>query len=53
MAVGAAISAFIVILATQSRRHRINHAERRAAMGLPWKTSSDEPEPSSAQALKE
>ncbi|WP_170228567.1 hypothetical protein [Nesterenkonia populi] len=35
VAVGAAISAFIVILATQSRRHRINHAERRAAMGRP------------------
>ncbi|WP_022871932.1 DMT family transporter [Nesterenkonia alba] len=35
VAIGAAMSAFIVILATQSRRHRINHAELRAAMGRP------------------
>lgn len=35
VAIGAAMGAFIVILATQSRRHRINHAERRAAMGRP------------------
>lgn len=33
--VGAAFGAFIVVLATESRRHRINHAERRAAMGRP------------------
>ncbi|WP_300342707.1 hypothetical protein [Nesterenkonia sp.] len=35
VAIGAAMGAFIVILCTQSRRHRINHAERRAAMGRP------------------
>lgn len=35
VAVGAAFGAFIVVLATESRRHRINHAERRAAMGRP------------------
>ncbi|MGO1192365.1 MAG: hypothetical protein ACTMHH_00695 [Nesterenkonia sp.] len=35
VAVGAAMGAFIVILSTQSRRHWINHAERRAAMGRP------------------
>ena len=35
VAIGAAMGAFVVILATQSRRHRINHAERRAAMGRP------------------
>ncbi|RJN31944.1 hypothetical protein [Nesterenkonia natronophila] len=35
VALGAAMGAFIVILATQSRRYRINHAERRAAMGRP------------------
>ena len=35
VAIGAAMGAFIVILATESRRHRINHAERRAAMGRP------------------
>lgn len=35
VAIGAAMAAFIVILSTQSRRHRINHAERRAAMGRP------------------
>lgn len=35
VAIGAAMGAFIVILSTQSRRHRINHAERRAAMGRP------------------
>lgn len=35
VAVGAMMSAFIVLMATQSRRHRINHAERRAAMGRP------------------
>ncbi|WP_150460551.1 hypothetical protein [Nesterenkonia ebinurensis] len=35
VALGAALGAFIVIICTQSRRHRINHAERRAAMGRP------------------
>ena len=35
VALGAALGAFIVILCTQSRRYRINHAERRAAMGRP------------------
>ncbi|MDS2173615.1 hypothetical protein Q7C18_12965 [Nesterenkonia sp. CL21] len=35
VAIGAAMGAFVVILATESRRHRINHAERRAAMGRP------------------
>ncbi|NDK31213.1 hypothetical protein [Nesterenkonia haasae] len=35
IAIGAAMGAFIVILCTQSRRYRINHAERRAAMGRP------------------
>ena len=35
VAIGAAMGAFIVILCTQSRRHWINHAERRAAMGRP------------------
>jgi hypothetical protein len=35
IALGAAMGAFIVLLATQSRRYRINHAERRAAMGRP------------------
>lgn len=35
IALGAALGAFIVILCTQSRRYRINHAERRAAMGRP------------------
>lgn len=35
VAIAAAMGAFIVILSTQSRRHRINHAERRAAMGRP------------------
>ncbi|WP_166429944.1 hypothetical protein [Nesterenkonia sphaerica] len=35
VALGAAMGAFIVILCTQSRRYRINHAERRAAMGRP------------------
>ncbi|WP_261623947.1 hypothetical protein [Nesterenkonia marinintestina] len=35
VAIVAAMGAFIIILATQSRRHRINYAERRAAMGRP------------------
>ncbi|WP_120004076.1 hypothetical protein [Nesterenkonia muleiensis] len=35
IALAAAMGAFIVILCTQSRRYRINHAERRAAMGRP------------------
>ncbi|WP_218221933.1 hypothetical protein [Nesterenkonia sp. Act20] len=35
VALCAAMGAFVVILATESRRHKINHAERRAAMGRP------------------
>lgn len=35
VAICAAMGAFVVILATESRRHKINHAERRAAMGRP------------------
>ncbi|EXF26312.1 hypothetical protein BG28_01675 [Nesterenkonia sp. AN1] len=35
VAISAAMGAFVVILATESRRHKINHAERRAAMGRP------------------
>ena len=33
VAIVAAMGAFIVLLATENRRYRINHAEHRAALG--------------------